>query len=67
MYLIDANDLTVNLLDLLQLAQEVPETGLGNDLIGSKEAHTEELRGRLLLGGKVATDNLVLVKLLRSQ
>jgi hypothetical protein len=63
-YLVDANDLTVNLLDLLQLAHEVPEAGLGNDLVGGKEAHAEKLGGSILLGGEMATDQLVLVKLL---
>ena len=64
MYLVDADDLAVNLLDLLQLAHEVPEAGLGNDLVGGKEAHAEKLGGGILLGGEVATDQLVLVKLL---
>lgn len=62
-YLVDADDLAVNLLDLLQLAHEVPEAGLGNDLVGGKEAHAEKLGGGILLGGEVATDQLVLVKL----
>ena len=63
-YLVDANDLTVNLLDLLQLAHEVPEAGLGNNLVDGKEAHAEKLGGSILLGGEMATDQLVLVKLL---
>ena|SRR5690349_9747761 len=63
-YLVDTDDLAVNLLDLLQLAHEVPEAGLGDDLVGGKEAHAEKLGGGILLGGEVATDQLVLVKLL---
>jgi len=65
-YLVDANNLAIDFLDLLQLAQEVPETGFGNDLVRGKEAHAEELWAGLLLGRKVAADNLVLVKLLIS-
>lgn len=66
-YLVKANNLAVNLLDLLQLAHKVPEAGLGNDLVGGKEAHAEKLGGGILLGGEVATDQLVLVKLLYHQ
>ena len=61
--LVDADDLAVDLLDLLQLAHEVPEAGLGNNLVGGKEAHAEQLGGSILLGGEMATDQLVLVKL----
>ena len=42
--------------------QEVPETRLGDDLIGRKDAHTVNLGSRLGLGGQVATHDLVLGK-----
>ena len=63
-YLVDSDDLAVNLLDLLQLAHEVPEAGLGDNLVDGEEAHAEKLGGSILLGGEMATDQLVLVKLL---
>ena len=44
-YLVDGDDLTVRLLDLAELAQEVPESRLGNDLVGRKDAHAVDLGG----------------------
>lgn len=61
-YLVQANNLTVCLLDLPQLHQEVPEAGLGDNLIRSEDAHAVELRGGVSLGGQVAPDDLVLLK-----
>lgn len=61
--LVEGDDLTSGLLDLLHLPKEVPEAGLGNNLIRSKEAHAEKARLGLLLGGKLAANDLVLVEL----
>ena len=58
-YQVDGDDLTSSLLDLAELLEEVPETGLGNDIVGSEESHAEKLRDGLLLGRKLTADNLV--------
>ena len=42
--------------------QEIPETRLGNDLIGRKDTHAVDLGGRLSLSGEVATDDLVFLE-----
>lgn len=59
--LVDANNLTVGFLDTAQTSKEVPETGLGNNLVRSEDAHSEELRLRLGLSRKMATNDLVFV------
>lgn len=59
-YHVEADDLTVGLLDLLKLGEEVPEARLGNNCVGSKDAHAVQLGGRVCLGGQVAPDDLVL-------
>lgn len=38
--------------------QEVPEAGLGDDLVGREDAHTVNLGGRIMLGGEMAADDL---------
>lgn len=62
-HLVAADDLTSGLLDLLHLLQEVEETGLGNDLVGRKDAHLVELllTSGLVGSGELTTDDLVLV------
>lgn len=57
-YLVHGNDLAVGLLDLAELLQKVPEAGLGDNSVGSKDAHTVELRVRLLVRGELATNHL---------
>jgi hypothetical protein len=47
-YEVDRDNLTSSLLDLTELLQEVPETRLGYNDVGSKDAHTEELGGNFL-------------------
>lgn len=37
---VDGNDLSRCLLDLFELSQEVPESGLGDDLVGSEDPHS---------------------------
>jgi len=59
---VDANDLATSFLDLLQLPQEVPESRLGNNFIGRKDAHAVDLGSRLRLTGQMAPDNLVFLE-----
>jgi len=61
-YLVQRDDLAVRLLDLLQLGEEVPEAGLGDHIVGGKDAHAVELWRRLAVGGQMAPDDLVLLE-----
>lgn len=61
-YLVEGNDLAVCLLDLPELGEEVPETGLGDNLVGGEDAHAVKLGGRVGLAGEEAPDDLVLLK-----
>lgn len=58
-HLVDGDDLTGRLLDLAELAKEVPEPRLGHDLVGRKNAHAVDLGGGVDLCGQMAPDNLV--------
>ena len=57
--LVDSEDLTVGAFDLFQLREEVPETGLGNDLVGSKDSHAVEGVSLALLDVGSSADNLI--------
>jgi hypothetical protein len=46
-HLVYGDDLTVGLLDLAELAKEVPEPRLGDNLVGRKDAHAVDLGGRV--------------------
>lgn len=59
-YLIEADDLTVGLLDLAKLGQKVPEPRLGNDRVGREDAHAVQLGRGVGLGGQMAPNDLVL-------
>ena len=59
-YHIEADDLTVGLLDLPELSQEVPEPRLGHDRVRRKDAHAVELGRGVCLSGQVTPDDLVL-------
>jgi len=61
-HLVERHDLTGALLDLAELLQEVPETGLRDDGVRGEETHSVELGGRLLIGRQLAADDLVLVE-----
>jgi hypothetical protein len=61
-HLVERHDLTSRLLDLAELLQKVPETGLGNNGVVGEEAHPVELGGGLSLGRQLAADDLVLVE-----
>lgn len=57
------DDLTIGLLDLLETSQKVPETRLGDDLIGCKDGHAVQGRVRVELVHQVAAHNSVLTQL----
>ena len=61
--LLDFDDLTVSLLDLLQLGEKVPETRLGDNVIGREDGHAKQRWIRNLRGGQVTTHNAVLTEL----
>lgn len=49
-YLVQTHNLTIRLLDLAELREEVPEAGLGDDIVGSEDAHAVEFRGWVGVG-----------------
>jgi len=59
---VQADDLSVRLLDLAELHQEVPEAGLCNNSVWCKDTHAVELWGWVSLRRQVAPDDLVLCK-----
>jgi hypothetical protein len=61
-YLVEADDLTVGLLDLSQLGKEVPETALRDHIVGSKDAHAVELWRRVGIGRQMTADDLVFLQ-----
>lgn len=61
-YHVQADDLTVGLLQLAELSKEVPEPGLSDNGVGRKDAHAVQLGRGVRLGGQVTPDNLVLSK-----
>lgn len=60
--LVDGDNLTGGLLDLLELGQEVPESGLGHNLVGGKDSHSVELLLGGSLGRQLSANNLVFVE-----
>lgn len=58
--LVDGEDVTSGLLHLVKLVEEVPETGLGDDLIGGEDPHAVDRRGGVGLSGGPAADDVVL-------
>lgn len=59
---LDVDDLTGGLLDLAETTQEVPETGLGDRLVGGENGHAVQRGRRVGLGGQMAPNDLVLLK-----
>jgi hypothetical protein len=59
---VQANDLTVRLLDLSQLHQEVPETGLCDNGVGRKDPHAVQLGRWVCLGRQMAANDLIFCK-----
>jgi hypothetical protein len=60
--LVDGNNLTGGLLDLLELGQEVPESRLGDNLVGGENSHSVELLLGSSLGRQLSANNLVFVE-----
>jgi hypothetical protein len=60
--LVQADDLTVGLLDLPQAGEEVPETALSNNRVGRKNAHTVELGSGLGVSGQMTPNDLVFLQ-----
>jgi len=58
-YLVDIHDLTGGLLHLPHLVHEVPEAGLGHDLVGGEDLHAVSRRVLVGSGGHLATHHLV--------
>jgi hypothetical protein len=58
-YNVDGNDFTSSLLDLTELLQKVPETGLCDNNVGSENTHAEELGGNFLSGGEFTSNHLI--------
>lgn len=61
-YSLDADNLASSLLDLSETSQEVPESGLGDRLVGGKDGHAVHVRGWVGLGRQMAPDDLVFLK-----
>lgn len=59
-YDVKGNDLSVGLLDLAELHQEVPEAGLGNHSVWRKNAHAVQLWRWVCLGRQMAANDLIL-------
>ena len=55
--LVNGQDLTSGLLQLVKTGHEVPEAGLGRDLVGGEDLHAEDVRLGVLLGGLLAPDD----------
>lgn len=57
------DDLSGGLLHLPQLGDEVPEAGLGHDMVGGEDPHPVERGGRVLGRGQQTPNNFILPKL----
>lgn len=62
MYLIQRDDFAIGLLDFSQLGEKVPEPRLGDNVVGRKDAHAVQLRGRVAIGRQVTANDLVFVE-----
>ncbi len=61
--LVDLDDLTVCLFDLLECGEVVPEAGARDDTVGREDLHAVHGRLGVLLRGLAAPDNQILVHL----
>lgn len=59
-YHVETDYLSIRLLDLTELHQEVPESRFGNDRIGGEYEHAIELWGRVRLCWQMTPNDLVL-------
>lgn len=60
-YLVTSDNFTASLLDLVDLLEEVPETGLCNRLVYGKDTHSEQFGSQFLLRGLFTANDLKLV------
>lgn len=60
--LLDREDLSVGLLHTTKHGDEVPETGLGDDMVGGEDLHLPDWSHWLLLRWDLASDNGVFVE-----
>jgi len=60
--LVKRHNLTSTLLHLPQLFQKVPETGLSDNFVGSKETHAVQFWGWFRIGWEAAANNLVFME-----
>lgn len=56
---VDGDEFTGGLLDLPELAEEVPEARLCDDLVGCEDTHAVEFWAGVLVGRELAADDLV--------
>lgn len=61
-YLVEGDDLASTLLNSSELLQEVPESGLCDNVVWSKYPHAVELWGLVGLAGELAPNDLVFVE-----
>lgn len=61
-YHVQADDLSVGLLDLAELHQEVPKTRLCDNSVGCKDSHPVQLWRGVGLGWQMAANDLVFRK-----
>jgi len=59
---VQSNDFTRSLLDLVQLLQEVPVSRLGDNIVWSKDSHSEQLWLWDGLGWESSSNDLVFVQ-----
>jgi len=59
---VNGNDLAAGLLCLVELAKEIPETGLGHDLVRREDAHAEKLGRWVLSSRELAPNDLILLE-----
>jgi hypothetical protein len=61
-YHIEADNLTIRLLDFAEFGQEIPESRLGNNGVRSEDAHAIQFWRWVHVYGQMAPDDLVLVE-----
>lgn len=59
-YLVQADNLSIGLLDLAELHQEVPEARLCDDTVDGEDTHAVELWSWVGLGWQVTANDLIL-------
>ncbi len=57
--LVQTDNFSIGLLDFAEFGEEVPESGLGYDIVGGEDAHAIEFGGRVAVGWQMAANDLV--------